>query len=107
MVVTGEAAPCHVQASWREGGPLPGVNSDDELDWGERVKKNPKLLPQRKRKGYKIHELFSHAILKGASGIRFASAIPGIHQIIAVFPLLKEAIRIVSGGGGSSENFEC
>ena len=71
----------------------------DELDWGERVKKNPKLLAQRKRKGYKIHELFSHAILKGASDIRFASAIPGIHQIIAVFPLLKEAIRIVSGGG--------
>ena len=62
----------------------------DELNWGEKVRENPGLLPQRKRKGYKIHELFDHRILKGASDIRFASAIPGIHQIIAVFPLLKE-----------------
>ena len=72
----------------------------DELNWAEKVRSNPKLKPQRKRKGYKMHELFSHCILKGASDIRFASAIPGLHQIIAVFPLLKEAIRVVHAEGG-------
>ena len=69
----------------------------------EEVENNPELLPQRKRKGYKAHELFSHCILKGASDIRFASAIPGPHQVLLLFPLLKAAIQCLERGGQLEE----
>ena len=46
-----------------------------------------------------IHELFNHCIIKGASDIRFASAIPGLNQIIAIWPLLRGAIIACEAGG--------
>ena len=46
-----------------------------------------------------MHELFNHSILKGASDIRFASAIPGLNQIIAIYPLLRGAIVAAEAGG--------